>query len=49
VTATDVLDEKRPGQKSIVPNQLKKVGARNVPYEKLGAAVREVSDTTESE
>ena len=48
VIATEALDEARPGQKSIVPNQLNKVGARNVSYEDLGAAVREVSDTTES-
>jgi hypothetical protein len=48
VIATDILDEKRPGQKSIVPNQLEKVGARKVPYGELGAAVCEASQTTES-
>jgi len=49
VISTGVLDEKRPDQKSIVPNQLEKIGARTMPYEELGAVVREVSDTTESE
>ena len=49
VIATELLDEARPGQKSIVPNQLEKVGARTVPYVELGAVVRKVSDAIESE
>ena len=49
VIATEVLDEARPRQKSVVPNQLEKVGARNVPYEELGAVVRKISETIESE
>ena len=48
VIATDILDEKRPGQKSIVPNQLAEVGAKEVPHEGLGTAIREAYDTTKS-